>query len=168
MPPKSPSPNKLYFYYGHRKPSQNRPTVYGGLFSNRQTLDPSNPSHSLNPRDLKVRKSNSPLSNPASFDVKSWDPDSINNNRNLNPKADPSSSRNFFHIGQKLSPIARYICDSLRKHGRWSPPVVTDLNKLRRVTPDLVAEVLKVENDSMTASRFFHWAGFGLLISCPS
>ncbi|KHN11424.1 Pentatricopeptide repeat-containing protein [Glycine soja] len=30
----TPKPtNKFYFFYGHRNPSQNRPTVRGGLFS---------------------------------------------------------------------------------------------------------------------------------------
>lgn len=36
---------------------------------------------------------------------------------------------------------------------------MTELSKLRRVTPDLVAEVLKVENNPTLASKFFHWAG---------
>lgn len=36
---------------------------------------------------------------------------------------------------------------------------MTQLNKLRRVTPDLVAEVLKFENNPVLASKFFHWVG---------
>lgn len=37
---------------------------------------------------------------------------------------------------------------------------MADLNKLRRVTPKLVAEVLKVPDiDSRLSSKFFHWAG---------
>ncbi|RVX00395.1 Pentatricopeptide repeat-containing protein [Vitis vinifera] len=65
----------------------------------------------------------------------------------------------FFDIAKNLSPIARYICDSFRKHRNWGPPVVADLNKLRRVTPVLVAEVLKVQTDPVICSKFFHWAG---------
>ena len=37
--------------------------------------------------------------------------------------------------------------------------MVADLNKLRRVTPVLVAEVLKVQTDPVICSKFFHWAG---------
>ena len=36
---------------------------------------------------------------------------------------------------------------------------MADLNKLRRVTPVLVAEVLKVQTDPVICSKFFHWAG---------
>lgn len=50
--------------------------------------------------------------------------------------------------------------DTFRKHkNNWSPAVVDDLNKLRRVTPKLVAEVLKVNNDPTISSKFFYWAG---------
>lgn len=41
----------------------------------------------------------------------------------------------------------------------WGPPVIEDLGKLRRVNPDLVAEVLKVQTDPAMSSKFFHWAG---------
>lgn len=34
-----------------------------------------------------------------------------------------------------------------------------ELNRLRRVTPKLVAEVLKVQTDPTLAAKFFHWAG---------
>lgn len=34
-----------------------------------------------------------------------------------------------------------------------------ELNRLRRVTPKLVAEVLKVQTDPALAAKFFHWAG---------
>ncbi|KAK6928822.1 hypothetical protein RJ641_005027 [Dillenia turbinata] len=68
-------------------------------------------------------------------------------------------SEQFFLIAQNLSPIALYIADSLRKHRHWGPEIVADLNKLRRVTPDLVAEVLKTQIDNMICSKFFHWAG---------
>lgn len=37
--------------------------------------------------------------------------------------------------------------------------MVADLSKLRRVTPALVAEVLKVQIDPQICTRFFHWAG---------
>lgn len=42
-------------------------------------------------------------------------------------------------------------------------PVISELNKLRRVTPDLVAEVLKAshrrDSNPNLAAKFFHWAG---------
>ncbi|PQQ02803.1 pentatricopeptide repeat-containing protein [Prunus yedoensis var. nudiflora] len=40
MPPQSPppKPQNFTFFHGHHKPSQNRPTVRGGLFSNRVSL----------------------------------------------------------------------------------------------------------------------------------
>lgn len=37
--------------------------------------------------------------------------------------------------------------------------MVAELQKLRRVTPNLVVEVLKVQNNPTLASKFFHWAG---------
>lgn len=37
--------------------------------------------------------------------------------------------------------------------------MIADLGKLRRVNPDLVAEVLKVQTDPNLCSKFFHWAG---------
>ncbi|GAB4861004.1 hypothetical protein Ancab_036165 [Ancistrocladus abbreviatus] len=150
--PQSPATKspKFYFYYGHRKPSQNRPTVRGGLFSNRQTLDLQNPN------DLKAQKFNPKHDNPTNFLLQNWDSDSPKPIKTFTPK---NPSEDFFQIGQKLSPIARYICDSFRKHKRWGPPVIDDLGKLRRVTPNLVAEVLKVQTDPVLSSRFFHWAG---------
>lgn len=70
MPPQVPKPtkprncgppftipkptNKFYFFYGHRNPSQNRPTVRGGLFSNRQTLTLPNPNPPPNPSTSKT------------------------------------------------------------------------------------------------------------------
>lgn len=36
---------------------------------------------------------------------------------------------------------------------------MSELQKLRRVTPNLVVEVLKVQNNPTLASKFFHWAG---------
>ncbi|XP_027114005.2 pentatricopeptide repeat-containing protein At4g20740 [Coffea arabica] len=150
MPPNAPpstaiaKPHKPYFFYGHRKPNQNRPTVRGGLFSNRQIINPNRKNH---PR---------PSSQPA-FDLSKWDPDTLPTRPNY-PEKDPSEK--FFSVAKTLSPIARYIVDSFRKHRHWGPPVMADLNKLRRVTPKLVAEVLKVPDiDSRLSSKFFHWAG---------
>ena len=37
--------------------------------------------------------------------------------------------------------------------------MVAGLNKLCRVTPVLVAEVLKVQTNPVICSKFFHWAG---------
>ncbi|VFQ84232.1 unnamed protein product [Cuscuta campestris] len=147
MPPK-PSPaaaaakhHKPYFFYGHRKPTQNRPTVRGGLFSNRLTINPA------------AKTQPAPYDDSLDFDLHNWDPDS-----NSRPARDPS--REFFSEAKHLSPIARYIVDSFRKHGRWDTQVVGDLNRLRRVTPKLVAEVLKIQNiDPKLSTKFFYWAG---------
>ena len=65
----TPKPtNKFYFFYGHRNPSQNRPTVRGGLFSDRQTLHP-------NPSQPK------PTTKP--FNIKNWDPHFLSNPHTL-------------------------------------------------------------------------------------
>ncbi|XP_058213937.1 pentatricopeptide repeat-containing protein At4g20740 [Rhododendron vialii] len=147
MPPQSPPPtnaSKLYFFYGHRKPSQNRPTVRGGLFSNRQTLNPSKKHHQFDKKS-------------PDFDFRKWDPDSAQS-LSIPPTRTPPEK--FFSVAQTLSPIARYIVDTFRKHKNcWCPAVIEDLNKLRRVTPKLVAEVLKVNSDPRISSKFFHWAG---------
>nr|GMD13562.1 pentatricopeptide repeat-containing protein At4g20740 [Ipomoea batatas] len=146
MPPQpSPvatvKPHRPYFFYGHRKPTQNRPTVRGGLFSNRQTINPANTAQPT-PYD------------PLDFDLRKWDPDADSRPGNRDP------SQDFFSVAKSLSPIARYIVDSFRKHGRWGPLVVEDLNRLRRVTPKLVTEILKVPNiDPRLSSKFFYWAG---------
>ncbi|KAL2898408.1 hypothetical protein RDABS01_040190 [Bienertia sinuspersici] len=155
--PSQPPPSKYYFY-GKRKPSQNRPTVYGGLFSNRQTINP-NSLNSLNlndPNQIPTFKNKPQSHNPINFNLQNWDPDFPNAHKPFPPK---TPSEKFFQIAQKLSPIARYICDSFRKHQRWGPQVIADLSKLRRVNPDLVAEVLKVQDDPTICSKFFHWAG---------
>ncbi|GKV11161.1 hypothetical protein SLEP1_g22440 [Rubroshorea leprosula] len=131
------APTKPYFFYGHRKPSQNRPVVYGGLFSNRQTL-----------KDLQI-----PPPDSQSFDLRKWDPHHLSESPSPPPVHMPRQN-------PKLSPIARFIFDAFRKNGNtWGPPVVSELRKLRRVTPTLVAEVLKVQNNPALASKFFHWAG---------
>lgn len=144
MPPKSAN-NKPYFFYGHRKPTQHRPTVRGGLFSNRQIINPS------------LTTKNSPSSDD--FQLQKWDPDGVSGQRSRDP------SQEFFSLAQRLSPIARYIVDSFRKHGKWGKPLVADLNSLRRVTPKLVAEVLKHPNlDPKISSNFFYWAGISKLL----
>ncbi|PSS26488.1 Pentatricopeptide repeat-containing protein [Actinidia chinensis var. chinensis] len=145
MPPQSlPSKTtKPYFFYGHRKPSLHRPTVRGGLFSNRQTLNPN-----LNP--------NPQFHKPTNFDLQKWDPDSPQT-LSLPPTKNPYEK--FFSIAQTLSPIARYIVDSINKHKNWCPALVADLYKLRRVPPKLVAEVLKAQADPTVSAKFFHWAG---------
>ncbi|XP_041994971.1 pentatricopeptide repeat-containing protein At4g20740-like [Salvia splendens] len=141
-PPVPPTPvSKPYFFYGHRKPSQNCPTVRGGLFSNRQTL---------NPKKL-VRPTEEP------FDLQKWDPDHRANQTPFHVK-DPSER--FFILAKNLSPIARYIVDAFRNHKYWTPELVADLNRLRRVTPKLVSEVLKFPDvDPRLSSKFFNWAG---------
>ncbi|KAJ0978013.1 hypothetical protein J5N97_013487 [Dioscorea zingiberensis] len=128
---------KYYFYYGHRRPSQNRPVVYGGLFSNRKTI----PS------------SSKPITAPIPpVDFRDWDP-SLQSTPSIPSPSVPLSTR-------RLSPLARFISDSLRRHRRWGPAILADLSKLRRVTPDLVAEVLRSDPhpDPSLSSRFFHWA----------
>ncbi|KAK9912949.1 hypothetical protein M0R45_036781 [Rubus argutus] len=137
MPPHSP-PQKFSFFYGHRKPSRNRPTVRGtGLFSDR--LSPPKP------------KPSATESQP--FDLSKWHP-------HPSPLSAPSNPTATTRSLSFLSPIARFILDAFRKNrNHWGPPVVSELQKLRRVTPDLVAEVLKVQDDAVLASKFFHWAG---------
>ncbi|KAJ0039135.1 hypothetical protein Pint_23853 [Pistacia integerrima] len=139
MPPQPPL--KPYFFYGHRKPSQNRPMVFGGLFSNRQSLKKPDPTPHLPSQPFNIQK---------------WDPHYLPSQTHA--RSPPSMTP--LSISERLSPIARFIIDSFRKNQyRWGPEVVTQLQKLRRVTPDLVAEVLKVENNPVLASKFFHWAG---------
>ncbi|KAG7016643.1 Pentatricopeptide repeat-containing protein, partial [Cucurbita argyrosperma subsp. argyrosperma] len=151
MPPQIPSkPYKQYFFYGHRhrNPKQHRPTVYGGLFTNRQSLTPPNPDKPISPK-------------PQPFHLRNWDPDRpFKQHSNLTP----SPSEAFFSSALRLSPIARFIVDAFRKNqNQWGPPVISELNKLRRVTPDLVAEVLKAshrrDSNPILASKFFYWAG---------
>ncbi|KAF4347687.1 pentatricopeptide repeat-containing protein At4g20740 [Cannabis sativa] len=132
------NPQKFNFFYGHRKPSQNRPIVRGGLFSNRQTIRPPKPEpkHQSQPSDLSK-----------------WDPDHFPSQQSK-PSNVAAATLSF------LSPIARFIVDAFRKNqSQWGPPVVFELRKLRRVTPELVAEVLKVQTEPALASKFFHWAG---------
>ncbi|KAL2230451.1 pentatricopeptide repeat-containing protein At4g20740 [Sesamum indicum] len=149
MPPPAPPPaltksHKPYFFYGHRKPSQNRPTVRGGLFSNRRTWNPKKFSHPT-------------AAAGEAFDLQKWDPDEKINQK---PPLGKDPSEKFFSLARNLSPIARYIVDAFRKHKQWSPQLVAELNRLRRVTPKLVAEVLKFPDvDPRLSTKFFHWAG---------
>lgn len=139
---------KPYFFYGHRKPSQNRPTVRGGLFSNRKTLYPNNLSRPSAASDEP-------------FDLQKWHPEDKANQR-LPYAKDPCER--FYISAKNLSPIARYIVDSFRKHKNWNPELVAELNRLRRVTPKVVAEVLKFPNvDPRLSSKFFNWAGMQFL-----
>ncbi|KAK3437715.1 hypothetical protein EUGRSUZ_C02463 [Eucalyptus grandis] len=141
--PPAPKPFKPYFFYGHRKPSQNRPVVYGGLFSSRKTIP--------------ARQSPRPTSPPAPFHLHRWDSDHRGPLPSPPPAPEPPSS---LAASRRLSPIARFIVDAFRRNrGDWGPPVVAELCKLRRVTPSLVAEVLKAENNPTVASKFFAWAG---------
>uniref|UniRef100_A0A1J3GWD6 Pentatricopeptide repeat-containing protein n=3 Tax=Noccaea caerulescens TaxID=107243 RepID=A0A1J3GWD6_NOCCA len=144
LPDKSLKPN---FFYGHRKPSRNRPVVYGGLFSNRQSLS----------QDSPQPQSNS-VAHRTPFDLRKWDPET-----RLPSEKAPSSSPPSTVISaasERLSPIARFVLDAFRKNrNHWGPSVVSELNKLRRVTPSIVAEVLKTGNDAAVAAKFFHWAG---------
>ncbi|XP_078446976.1 pentatricopeptide repeat (PPR-like) superfamily protein [Wolffia australiana] len=96
-------------------------------------------------------------SSPSSSSPNTHFPSSSPSSRNTHfPSSPPSSSA----AARGLSPLARFICDSLRRHnGRWCPAFVSDLRKLRRVPPDLVAEVLKHQSDPSISSRFFNWAG---------
>ncbi|KAM2931549.1 hypothetical protein FF1_039738 [Malus domestica] len=140
MPPQSPPP-KFQIFHGHRRPTQNRPTVRGGLFSDRV----SQPS----------RKYPTTVTQSQPFDLSKWDPHLPQSSPSTSsPNPDDTTLLSF------LSPIARFILDAFRKNrNHWGPPVVSELRKLRRVTPDLVAEVLKVQSDPVSASKFFHWAG---------
>ncbi|XP_004515007.1 pentatricopeptide repeat-containing protein At4g20740-like [Cicer arietinum] len=140
MPPQTPTtPNKFYFYYGHRQPSQNRPTVRGGLFSNRQTLTPPKPKTTSRP-----------------FEIQKWDPHFLSQ-QNPSPPPSPSPAASF-SASLRLSPIVRFIVDAFRKNGyKWGPSVITELSKFRRVPPNLVAEVLKVQTNPTIAFKFFRW-----------
>ncbi|CAN8325415.1 unnamed protein product [Cochlearia groenlandica] len=141
---KSLKPN---FFYGHRKPSRNRPVVHGGLFSNRQSLSRDSPQSLSNSRGDRTP-----------FDLRKWDPETRLSSEQ--PSSSPSPSALISAASERLSPIARFVLDAFRKNrNHWGPSVVSELNKLRRVTPSIVAEVLKVGNDAAVAAKFFHWAG---------
>ncbi|CAN1813813.1 Pentatricopeptide repeat-containing protein At4g20740 [Linum perenne] len=141
MPPNSPppsAPQKFTFFYGHRKPSQNRPVVRGGVFTNR--------------RPPNLPPSKTPFSQ---FDIKKWDPQHPSP-----PARSPPQQGHSLAVSERLSPIARFVVDAFRKNGNhWGPPVAAELAKLRRLTPELVAEVLKVESNPHSATKLFNWAG---------
>ncbi|BBG96465.1 Pentatricopeptide repeat-containing protein [Prunus dulcis] len=142
MPPQSPppKPQNFTFFHGHRKPHRTA---------------------------LQSAAASSPTASPSQ--TRRYPPPP--------PNLSPSNSPNGIHTSPILAvhfiiqpcrhdtplislPIARFILDAFRKNrNHWGPPVVSELRKLRRVTPDLVAEVLKVQNDPVSASKFFHWAG---------
>ncbi|KAH1247230.1 Pentatricopeptide repeat-containing protein [Glycine max] len=108
----------------------------------RPLLQPTNP----NPSQPK------PTTKP--FNIKNWDPHFLSN-PNSNPSPSTLSSASL-----RLSPIARFIVDAFRRNdNKWCPNVTAELSKLRRITPNLVAEVLKVQTNHTLASKFFHWAG---------
>ncbi|CAA7014556.1 unnamed protein product [Microthlaspi erraticum] len=147
LPDKSLKPN---FFYGHRKPSRNRPVVYGGLFSNRSNRQ------SLS-QDSPQPQSNSVVGR-TTFDLRKWDPETHLPSERAPPSSPPSTV--ISAASERLSPIARFVLDAFRKNrNHWGPSVVSELNKLRRVTPSIVAEVLKTGNDAAVAAKFFHWAG---------
>ncbi|KAF3794729.1 Pentatricopeptide repeat-containing protein [Nymphaea thermarum] len=147
MPP-SAIPKKYNVFYGHRVPSQNRPVVFGGFFTNRKTV-------SLPPTPGKSKKlGGRNASQPSAFDFRLWDPDSVQQVPTWN-----NPSEKFLASGRRLSPIARYVVDSFRQHKNWGAEVVADLRKLRRVNQNVVAEVLKGYDDPRICSKFFSWAG---------
>eukprot|EP01018_Ginkgo_biloba_P038962 Gb_04675 [translate_table: standard] len=140
------SGNKIYIYHGHRRATENRPSVTGGLFTNRR-------SRSEPLVDVRRRKTESNDFKP--FKTELWDPDSLN----MKSRRIQTSDEKNFNAGRRLSAIARYVCESFNKHKKWGPEIVADLKKLHRVTPNVVTEVLKVQNNAQLASKFFHWAG---------
>ncbi|KAI4302502.1 hypothetical protein MLD38_038237 [Melastoma candidum] len=144
IPPPSKSP-KPYFFYGPRRPSQHRPTLSGGgLLSSHKVISPE--SH------------DPPPTHHTPFSLHDWDPDSPPNLgfplSRQNPPSPPAQ------LIRSLSPISRFILDSFRKSEyRWGECVIADLQKLRRVTPNHVAEVLKSLPSAKVAPKFFNWAG---------
>ncbi|GJN24720.1 hypothetical protein PR202_gb12475 [Eleusine coracana subsp. coracana] len=138
-------------YHGHRRASPHSPTVRGGLFSDlRDTTTQPNPSsHS---------SSGPSTAAAATFRLADWDPDSSTAS---SPSTASPHSASASASARRLSPLARFLLDALRRHQRWGPPVVADLSKLRRVPPTLVAEVLSARPPPPPplALPFFHWAG---------
>ncbi|KAK1681979.1 hypothetical protein QYE76_042827 [Lolium multiflorum] len=128
-------------YHGHRRASPHRPTVRGGQITHLRATDPG------------PRPSPSP-SSAAPFRLPDWDP-------SHSPRSPPTLPHSIPAASRRLSPLARFLLDALRRHQRWGPPVVADLSKLRRVPPTLVAEVLSAHPPPPPplALAFFHWAG---------
>ncbi|KAL6647945.1 hypothetical protein ACP70R_015382 [Stipagrostis hirtigluma subsp. patula] len=149
--PSPPSPaaaarrRRHTIYHGHRRASPHRPTVRGGLFTDLRTATPRpHPSPSA------------PTTAAAPFRLHDWDPHSPSSSSAPSPPS-PSASAS----ARRLSPLARFLLDALRRHQRWGPPIVADLSKLRRVPPSLVAEVLTARPPPPPplALPFFLWAG---------
>ncbi|KAF8016560.1 hypothetical protein BT93_H1929 [Corymbia citriodora subsp. variegata] len=136
-------PFKPCSFYGHRKPSQNRPVVYGGLFSSHKTIP--------------ARQTPKPTNPPTPFLLDRWDPD--HHGPLQSPLSAPEPPSSLF-ASRSLSPIAWFIVNAFhRNRSSWGLPVVAELRKLRCVTLGLVAEVLKAENDPTITFKFFAWAG---------
>ncbi|KAM3276081.1 hypothetical protein ACQJBY_044458 [Aegilops geniculata] len=134
-------------YHGRRRASPYRPTVHGGLITHLRATSPG----PCSPR------SPSPAATTAPFHLPDWDPSSPSHS----PRSPPTPSHSTSASSRRLSPLARFLLDALRRHQRWGPPVVADLSKLRRVPPTLVAEVLSAHPPPPPplALPFFHWAG---------
>ncbi|KAF8780005.1 hypothetical protein HU200_002023 [Digitaria exilis] len=116
----SPSPpaagrRKHTIYHGHRRPSPHRPTVRGGLFT-----DLRSPSPSPTPR-----ASPSPTTSATPFRLADWDPHPSSSSSSVASPSSPSASAS----ARRLSPLARFLLDALRRHQRWGPPVVADLTQ---------------------------------------
>ncbi|KAK9125141.1 hypothetical protein Scep_013987 [Stephania cephalantha] len=65
----------------------------------------------------------------------------------------------FTSIKFRLFVLALFLYLQFIKHIELVPVLTSDLLRLRRVSPELVSEVLKVESDPNIASKFFAWAG---------
>ncbi|KAG2640301.1 pentatricopeptide repeat-containing protein At4g20740-like [Panicum virgatum] len=146
----SPSPpaarrRRHTIYHGHRRASPHRPTVRGGLFTDLRSPSP------------RPRAPGSPSTTATAFRLPDWDPDSPSSSSSAPSPPSPSASAS----ARRLSPLARFLLDALRRHLRWGPPVVADLTKLRRVPPSLVTEVLTARPPPPPplALPFFLWAG---------
>ncbi|KAL6880647.1 hypothetical protein ACP4OV_012212 [Aristida adscensionis] len=146
--PASPRRRRHTIYHGHRRASPHRPTVRGGIFTDLRTDAARGPHPSPSP--------STPSTAAAPFRLRDWDPHSP-------PSSSSSSSPSPSALAsaRRLSPLARFLLDALRRHQRWGPPVVADLSKLRRVPPSLVAEVLSARPPPPPplALPFFLWAG---------
>ncbi|KAJ1692185.1 hypothetical protein LUZ63_008883 [Rhynchospora breviuscula] len=140
-PPQASAPRKHYFYWGQRalRRSPHRPFVH---------------SHLLSLSRLKLKAPLKP-SKPQPFSLSDWDPHSTS----PPPPFPPPSSLPL--SDRRLSPLARFILSSLRRHKRWGPDILSDLSKLRHVPPPLVCEVLRSRPPlpPSLSTPFFLWAG---------
>ncbi|KQK20600.1 pentatricopeptide repeat-containing protein At4g20740 [Brachypodium distachyon] len=152
--PQPPAPadrrRKHTIYHGHRRASPHRPTVRGGLLTHLRTTSP-------RPHPSPSSSSSAAATTTVPFRLPDWDPSSPS----PSPPSPPTPSHSTSAASRRLSPLARFLLDALRRHQRWGPPVVADLSKLRRVPPTLVAEVLSAHPPPPPplALPFFHWAG---------